>query len=69
MGQYCNAVAARRQVPSVHYTELQLWLEVKNILGIHKVLFTHRYTRQNFCLHLLHLVNRLYAVIDKMQKS
>ena len=30
--------------------------------------FIDRYTRQNFCLQFLRLVNRLYAVIHKMQK-
>ena len=65
MGQYCNAVAARRQVPSVHYTGLQLWVEVKNILGIRKVSFNHRYRRQNFYLQLLHLVQ----LFTRKQKS
>ena len=34
-----------------------------------KVLFTDRYTWQNFRLRFLHLVNRLYTVIHEKQKS
>ena len=34
-----------------------------------KVLFTDCYTWQNFRLQFLHLVNRLYPVIHKTQKS
>ena len=34
-----------------------------------KVLFTDRYTWQNFGLRFLDLVNRLYTVIHKTQKS
>ena len=36
---------------------------------INKVLFTDGYTWQNFRVRLLRLVNRLYAVIHKTQKS
>ena len=31
--------------------------------------FIDRYTRQNFCLQFLRLVNRLYEVIHKIQMS
>ena len=34
-----------------------------------KVLFTYEYTWQNFRLRLLRLVDRLYSVIHKTQKS
>ena len=34
-----------------------------------KILFTHRYKWRNFGLRLLSLVDRLYAVIHKTQKS
>ena len=34
-----------------------------------KVLFTDRYTWQNFRLQFLRLVNRLYTIIHKTQKS
>ena len=35
----------------------------------YKVLFTYEYTWQNFRLRFLRLVNRLYSVIHKTQKS
>ena len=44
----------------------------QNVLDMSKtiiVLFTDRYTWQNFRLRHLCLVNRLYAVIQKTQKS
>ena len=34
-----------------------------------KVLFTNRYTWQNFFLRFLHLVNRLYVIFYKTQKQ
>ena len=37
--------------------------------GVTKVLFTDRCRRQNFCPSLLCLVDRLYIVIQKTQKT
>ena len=45
-----------------------VWAE-SGLQSLFEMLFTHRYTWQNFRLSLLHLVNRLYAVIHRTQKT
>ena len=54
---------------TVEFLSLQCPNNIFDLEPLIKVLFADRYTWQNFCLRLLRLVNRLYAVSHKMEKS
>ena len=55
--------------PNILWSRLVLLVSCRTVEMLTKVLFTDRYKWQNFRLRLLRLVNRLYAVIYKTQKS